>query len=206
MTRKALLARITRHGNALRTLGSKTVEVTWLMAQDLVLLQGTFPQGSDGASAFVAAASTASGKGEATVRNLVRAVEVRDSLTPKQREGIEGWSYDMVLSLADKNLKPAQRTSIIEKVQKAGTRSPIEVRKIKRTVAGGSKRTRKSNAEQTTALAEKIRKDVEKLLGKGHDPVSLAAGAQLAREYQGDVASAITFIAVNAAAAKKIAA
>lgn len=197
MNRTALIARVRKHGAALRTLGSKTVEVTWLLAEDLVLLQGTYPAGSEGAAAFTAAASTASGKGEATIRNLVRACEVREGLTAKQKGQVTGWSYDMILSLADRKMTAAQRTSVIARVEKSGTRSPIEVRKVKRTVVGGSKRNRQTSADATTKLAEKIRGDVEKLIGKGHDPVTLAAGCQLAREYSGDVASAVLFIAAN---------
>lgn len=198
MTRKSLIARITRTGAELRKLGAATVDKTWSLAEDLVLLQGTFPQGKEGAAAFKATAATASGKGEQTIANLVRAVEVRNGLSAKQRDQIGGWSYDMVLSLAGKDLSAAQRTSLIGKVEKTGTRSPIEVRKIKRTVTGTKKRDRQTSAEQTTKLAEKIGADVAKLLGNGHDPMTLAAGARLAREYSGDIAAAILFVAANA--------
>jgi hypothetical protein len=207
MTRKVLLARITKTGAMLRTLAGKTVEVTWSLAEDLVLLQGTFPQGKDGAAAFVASASTASGKGEATIRNLVRAVEVRNALTTAQREKVQDWSYDMVLSLADGKLTGSQKTALIGKVEKSATRSPIEVRKIKRDMVGGAKRNRKTSADATVALAAKVQTDVQKLIDHGHNPVALAAGAQLAREYTGDVAAAILFVAAQLAkTAEKVAA
>ena len=214
--RTSILKRIRRHAADLRTLGSRTVAVTWALAEDLVKLQGTFPAGKDGNAAFKATAATASGKGEATVTNLVRAVEIRDGLTAKQRASVAGWSYDMVLSLgtmagegekvADVPARTAtaRRNSLISKVEKSGTRSPVEVRKLKRSVTGTSKRDRQTSAEATTKLANRMKDDVAKLIGKGHDPVSLAAGARLAREYQGDVASAILFLAVNAAKAAPV--
>lgn len=203
-TRKTLLARITKLGAELKVLAGQTVEKTWMLAQELVSLQATYPQGAEGAKAFYAAAATASGKGEATIRNLVRAVEVRENLTTAQRGKVGGWSYDMVLSLADKKMTGAQRTSLIGKVEKSGTRSPIEVRKLKREVVGTKKRERQSSAEATTKLAEKIREDVEKLLANGHDPVSIAAGCQLAREYSGDVAAAVLFVAANVKVPAKV--
>lgn len=202
--RNSILARIRKTGAALATLGSRTVALTWQLAEECVALRATFPQGSEGMAAFVASAATASGKGEATIRNLVRAVEIRDSLTQAQREKVAGWSYDMVLALAKGTA--SERTRTIQKVEKVGSRSPVEVRKVHRTSTGGTKRAGRSSAEQTSKLAEKVRAEVEKLLSNGHDPVSLAAGARLAREYTGDVASAILFVAANVRTAAKVAA
>ena len=204
MTRSALLKRISKTAKDLQGYASKTVALTWVLAEDLVALQGTYPAGKQGAAAFKAAAATASGKGEATIGNLVRAVEVRDALTAKQRQQVADWSYDMVLSLADRKMSGQQRTALIQKVQKSGTRSPVEVRKIKRTVVGGTKRQRQTGAEATTKLAAKISEEVQKLLAHDHDPMSLAAGARLAREYQGDVAAAILFVAAQVTAASKV--
>lgn len=196
-TRNTIIGRIKTTAAELQKNTAKGIALTWNLASDFVALQGTYPAGKDGNAAFVAAAATASGKGEQTVKNLVRAYEVREGLSAAQRGGVSDWSPDMVLSLSDSKLSGSQRTAIIKKVQKDGTRSPIEVRKIKRTVAGGSKRTRQTSADATSKLGEKVREEVEKMLANGHDPMSLAAGARLAREYPGDVAAAILFVAAN---------
>lgn len=199
VNRTSIISKIKATAAALGKTEQQRNALTWQMAEQLVLLRGTFTAGQG--KAFLATAATASGKGEASVRNMVRAVEVRDSLTSKQRQGISGWSYDAVLSLASPDSR--QRTTIISKAAKQGTDAK-SVRKIKADVVGRQQRQRQTSAEATTKLAEKIKADVVKLLAHGHDPLALAAGARLARQYPGDVAAAITFVAVNAKSAEKV--
>jgi hypothetical protein len=193
MTRKALIARVTKHGAALRTLGKKTVEITWLLAEDLVQLQGTFPQGEEGKKAFKATAATASGKGESMIDNLVRAVAVRESLTDKQRERTAEWSYDSVLVMAGKDMTSGNRTKLIDRAEKANTRNVKDLRTFKTAIVGKTSRNRQSQTDANVKLAKDLGDTFAKL-AKSHDVLALIAGAQLAQDHPGkDVAAALVF-------------
>lgn len=203
MNRKSLLARITKRQLRIRGAEQTRDRLTWEQAGDLVLLRGTFAAGQD--KAFRAAAATAARKSESWVDNLVKAYEARESLTPAQRKLVADWTYDMVLSLRGKDMTTAKRTSLITKVNKEGTRSPVEVRKHKRSIVGTTKRNRKGKAEQTTALAKSIGPAVAKLVKAKHSYVSLIAGAQLAQDNPGkDIAAALLFLSTQASAAAKV--
>lgn len=204
--RNSIINRIKQTAAKLSANTAQGISLTWQLAEEFVSLRSTFPAGKEGNAAFLSTASTASGKGEATVRNMVRAYEVREGLTAKQRESVASWPYDSVLTLAGKDVTSAKRTSIIGKVQKGGTTNTKDVRRIKSQVMGTVKRDRQTSAEATVKLAEKIGEDVGKLLDNGHDPMALAAGAELARNYSGDVRAAILFVAANRQTAAKVAA
>lgn len=195
MTRMNLWKRIARTTAQIEDLGRKAQGKVWQRAEDLYAAMQTYPAGTEGYAAFLAAAAAPENGGiaEAVVKQAISAVEFRNGLTAKQREAVADWPLGKVITLKGK-LTTGQTTKLIEQGQ---TLNEKDLRTAKRKLSGTTKRSRQTAAEQTTKLAEQIREAVEKLLAKDHDPVTLAAGAQLAREYSGDVAAAILFVATN---------
>lgn len=194
MTRKQYLNRIARTSAQIADLGRKAESAVWDRAEAFYGLMGTFPAGKEGFAAFLASAATAAKCDESLVKQAVAVVEFRNSLTAKQREGITDWPLGKVLTLSGK-LTPKQRTTLIDKGQ---TLNEKDLRAAKRKLNGTTKRTRQTSAEATTKLAAEIESDVRKLIAKGHDALTLAAGARLQQDRTGDVAAAILFVAANA--------
>jgi hypothetical protein len=206
MSRKQIIARVTRSAANLAKNAKQGVALRWVLAEDLLALRGTFAQGKSEGAAFLATAATAANIDESVVTNLVAAAEVRAGLTAKNRGRVESdsvlWPTDSVLCL--KGVDSAQAGRIIARAEKAGTTNTKSVRGYRREVLGTVKRQRQTGAEATTKLAAAISEQVQKLLKNGHDPMTLAAGANLAREHSGDVAAAILFVAAQVKAAEKV--
>lgn len=202
MTRMQLWKRIARTTAQIEDLGRKAGAKVWDRAEDLFATMQTYPAGSEGLAAFYAAAAAPENGGldQSVVKQAISAVEYRNGLSAKQREAVADWPLGKVITLKGK-LTPAQTTKLIEQ---GHSLNEVNLRAAKRKVTGTKKRSRQTAAEQTTKLAEQIRSDVEKLISKQHDPVTLAAGAQLAREYSGDVAAAILFVAANVKQAESV--
>lgn len=188
----AAVADITRRGKA----------ATWDLCFAAAALRADYPDTKEGREAFYVAAMTAvPGLERQSIRNYADAADVWDGLTDAQRvkmtdsDGSILWPYDSVLAL--KAGTKGERTRIIGKAQKEGTTNTKRVRAIARDVRGTTKQGRKPSADVTITLAELLREKVDQLVADGHSLLTLIAGAQLAQDHEGDVATALLFIAAN---------
>lgn len=213
MNRTTLLKRIAKRSATLGRLKSEEVRETWLMGEDATAAVATYPQTSEGRKAAKAAIATAAKRDEGMIENLLRAVKVRDTeLTKAQRAKVVslGWSYDAVLVLSGQGSKDApyttaQKTRVIAKAEKTGTRNVVKVRGFKRDVVGGTKRNRRTSTDEKVALAKSIGEKVARLIADGDTYMALIHGAQLAQDNEGkDVAGALTLIATQATKAAKV--
>lgn len=200
MTRKSAIARVRRSATKVASNVKQGVALRWTLATDLVELRGTFKQGEE--KAFLATAATAAQLDESVVASLVKAHETRAGLTKAQQAKVQAWPTDSILPF--RGMETADITKVIAKAEKAGTTNTKVIRDLKRQVVGTAKRTRQTDAAKTTKLAEVIGDEVRKLLDNGHNPMTLAAGANLARKHGGDVGAAILFVAANAKAATPV--
>lgn len=204
--RQNILQRLTIAGAALAQNAVERVALTWAAAEIAVELRETFGNSSEERKAFRATAATAAKVSESQIDLWTAAVDTRETLTTKQAENTATWNVDSVRLMS--NMSQGERTSLIGSAKKEGTQNVKVLREIKNKMNGKTpnKRNTKDSAAKTAKLAERMQDDVQKLLDNGHEPTSLAAGAELARKYQGDVGSAIIFVAAQVRAAAEIAA
>lgn len=191
MSRTAILKRLSRRAGEVATLGKRAQDTLWLIAADLVTLQGTYPAGDKGTKAFKAAAATATGYSESGIVNLVRAQETLTGMNQVHRAKVEGWATGSVYQL--RGLTPAQRTRVLALAEKKGTSAEKEVRAFRAQVAGKKNRNTKNATDKKIALANEMSKTFQKL-AKSHNVLDLIVGAQLAQDNPGkDIAGALTF-------------
>jgi hypothetical protein len=201
MSRKQWITAVARASAALGKVERKRDEIEskasvlrWTMAEKLVGLRGTFEVGQE--KAFLATAATAAERSEDVVRDLVKAYEVRETLTPAHREQTADWPTDTVLR-GLRGLDTAKRTKVIAKATAAGTSNVKTVTGIRKDVTGTKTRTRQTSNETLAKLVKLVGPKLVKAIMNGHDPITLAAGARLAQDNPGDISSAILFVAKN---------
>lgn len=214
MNRQQAIKHVGQLSDLVRKSEQESISRTWDLAYGLRDdLLSTFEAGTEQYRAFLATAATATKRSESMIDNLVRATNVRDSLTKAQLTKVESWPYDsiLVLSISSKQAEQAgksisaTRTAIISKAK--GTSNTKSVRKAKRDVVGTTKRTRKNGADATVALAEQLREKFEQLTnedGDNYDAMALIAGAQLAIEHGDGTADALLFLATNTTVAASV--
>ena len=201
MNRNSIIKKLTKLGQDWVKNTEQRENLRWSIGEAAFNLRSTFQAGQE--KAALASAATAVGLTEGDVGNLIRAYEARQDLTQAQRDKTASWTTDAVLTLRGKEMTPAKRTQLIDKAAKKNTQNVKTLREIKKSVVTPASRQRKNATDAKIALAKKLAKDLDRLFKNGHDPVSLAAGAQLAQGNPGaDVAAAITF---HAAQVKKTA-
>lgn len=197
LNRQTIIARVKDSAGKLAANVKAGVALRWTLAEDLFELRGTFAQGKDEAAAFLATATTASKLDESVVKNLVRAIEVRDGLTEKTRAQViaAGMPTDSVLPFA--GLTAPQARKLVEKAEKAGTTNTKTIRKLKAEIVGTPQRNRQTAPEATAKFVVEIREAVEVLL-KDHKVESLLAGIELRNSHpNGDLSAAVLFVAQN---------
>jgi hypothetical protein len=195
MNRTAIIGKLTTLGVSLVKNDAEKQNLRWQIAEFSFKLRDTYPAGSE--KAFLATAATAAKLTEGDIGNLVRAYEVRQDLTKVQAEKTADWTTDAVLTLRGKDMNAGNRTKLITKAEKKGTRNVKDLRTFKKGIVSATPRNRQNATDAKIAFVKKNEKLIERLL-KSHDSLALIAGAQFAQDNPGvDVSAAITFAAAQ---------
>lgn len=203
MSNSKLRAELTSKARAvfaeLAELGKRTTALTWAAAETLRDLRETFPAGPQGMRAFLdyVAQEVPLAGSEARIRALVDAADRRQGLPPSVATLTEAWAPDMIRALP-RDASARSLASLVRQVTREPyPNKPSTVRRLarERGLASAS-RGRKSSSKRDEVLVARLTDRVRRLLHDGHDPLSLAAGAQLAD--RDDIARAIIAIARSA--------
>lgn len=158
--------------------------------------------------AFYLWAQNVTGWSKQNVKNVMDSVTVLNALTAQQRAKVENWSTASIVSLVPAAKDRKVLKSVVSAIgTRKGSPAPDHVREVRNSVMERtpSTRTRKSDADRTAELAEKIRKLVERNAGP-RDAADFAekvrlmvVGAQMALDNSRLTASAIAFVGKNPA-------
>lgn len=155
---------------------------------------------------FYSWAMNVTGWSKSNVQNVMDSVTVLNALSASQRGKVEKWSTASIVSLKPVSGDKGTLRSVVAAVK--GTQpEPKLVREVRDSVAERtpSTRTRKSDADRTKDLAEKVRALVERNAKPGSEDQAerirlMVVGAQMALDNGRLTAAAIAYVGKNPAA------